>query len=214
MGQQRERSGTPLESRGAATQSGLLAEQFLQDLLSAGRGRQGSAAQSLLGGTAQDLLADPASRTQGLFKSLEPFERRQTEQQVAGFRELAGTTGGRFSRNLFQGEGQLRGEIADQFLRTRQEGLMAANQQRMQALMAIISPLLQGNQAGPPVFEPSAGQQLLSAGTDLGGAALTALLLGGTGGAAAPFVLPAMAGARQFSAPQFFQGNDFARRRN
>lgn len=77
---------------------------------------------------AQDLVSaltgDPAALNQALFASLEPFEQRQTEQQVAQLREGFSGAGGRFGTGLVGAETQLRGELANQFERARQEALL------------------------------------------------------------------------------------------
>lgn len=221
----RERSGTPVETRSGTEAAG----RGLGDVFRGPRGRPadfdqvvsrigtplqrlGSQAQMNLlgfdprmlniGEAAEGILADPASRTEGLFASLEPFEERQRERALATTRESFGTAGGRFSRNLLEAQTEQQGELARQFRRSREQALLEAQGQRIQGMDAVSRALLaagqQGSQMGleglrqlltffqpgAPVIEQGGGflPALLQAGTTLGGAAL---LGGGGGGAAA-----------------------------
>jgi len=99
-----------------------------------------------IGEIAQELLAHPEDLTAGLFRSMVPFEERETSRQVAGLREMYGTMGGRFSRNLMQGESELRGELGGQFARERQRALLEAGGQRAQTLLGLMNQM-QASQA-------------------------------------------------------------------
>ena len=138
----KEVSGTPLETRGATSAMG---NQILDFLNGTGpnpfaRG-QSDAITSMLGfdpsavgveGAVTAGLRDPADVTRGLFASLEPFEKRTTDDAVAANRDIFGSLGARFSPNLLGSEHQLRGELASQFMKTREEALLGANAQRNQ----------------------------------------------------------------------------------
>lgn len=100
------------------------------------------------GEAAESALRDPADVTAGLFASLVPFEEefmeRQTTEQAGQF----GGLGGRFSRNLVDADTRMRGRIGSEFLRTRQEGLLAAGAQRNQALAALLGSVQGAGQVG------------------------------------------------------------------
>lgn len=192
---QKERSGTPRETRGAARAAGGVSEQFFQSLLEGGGedpfGRLRAASMRHLlgfdpgmvgfGDAARSALQDPADATRGLFTALDPFERRQSQQLSADVREGFSNFGGRFGREAADLETRARGELANQFALTRQQGLLQANQQRNQALASLlaltqgahqtaqdpISQLLAFSRPGSPVFEPSGGQQALSTAASL-----------------------------------------------
>jgi hypothetical protein len=222
LGRPQEMSGTPQETRGAASNAGNMFGQMFRggnfDSIMANLGgsmsRNATAAQMAmlgfdpsilnLGGVAQDLLVDPADATSGLFAAMQPFEARTMAENVAGIRGSLGSLGGRFSRNLVEGEGQLRGEIANQFAKTREESLLAANAQRsnnygminqllqsaansgnantLQALQTILGYI----QPGAPAYGPSPLSQLINLGTL--GATLYRGGTPGTGTATAPTV--------------------------
>lgn len=186
-----ERSGTPLETRQASSD---LARMFQQQIRSGAFGGSdpsqsfinqfGFDPRSLpLGDAITAGLRDPASQTQGLFSSLEPFERRQTAEQVAGLREMFGTMGGRFSRNLGMAEGDLRSNLANQFLQTRQQGLLDANAQRNNLVASLLQSIPQAQvaandplriaaqflQPGSPIFTEGLAPGLLGAAGNLAG---------------------------------------------
>lgn len=92
--------------------------------------------------TAMSLLRDPADQTAGLFASMRPFEEEQTNESILGLRNALGAMGGRFSRNLLDAEVDMRGELGNQFARSRQEALLGANAQRSQALQHIMASVL------------------------------------------------------------------------
>lgn len=149
-----ETSGTPLETRGGTSRiAGELLRMLSGQETGLGRLATESAMNNLgfdpavlgIEGAARRALEDPASSTRGYFASLEPFERRQVDQNVAGLRGSFGQLGGRFSRNASEAEALLRGELANQFTRTRQEGLLAANAQQQDFLGNLLA-LLQGSQ--------------------------------------------------------------------
>ena len=158
-----EKSGTATETRGASGELGQQLQRFLGGTGASVRGdpfqrsRQDSL-MNLLGFDAsrevplleasQRSLADPADRLSGLFAALEPFERRQTSQAVQGLRESFGTAGGRFSRNALDAETQLRGELAGNFARSREQSLLEAGNQQNTALANMFNALLGGNQQG------------------------------------------------------------------
>ena len=150
-----EVSGTPLETRGGSKKIG-------QDLLTgggrlaaAGRGAVGFGP-DVTGQAAERLLVDPADRLMGLFAALEPFERRQTDEAVAGVRSGFGRLGGRFSRNVVDAESRTRGELAGQFARTREESLLEAQGQQGQLLASLLQALLGARGQTLDFFRPGA----------------------------------------------------------
>lgn len=191
-----ERSGTPLETRQG---TGEFAN-FLTGLLR-GTGGQGlrnitepfsrlisDSLMSIFGnvnrqGVINDLLADPADQTAGLFASMQPFEAEETERQAAGVRNIFGTAGGRFSRNVGEAEASTRGRVASEFQRNRQGAILQANQQRgnvltnlmqhgLQAAQLSLAPLqfmTQFLQPGAPIQTEGILPGLLSAGMNLYG---------------------------------------------
>lgn len=197
-----EESGTPQETRGAV---GDIGEQ-LRQLLSGGGGdlpfgRQRAEATtrglggldlSALGlqGVAGNVLSDPNQVVGDLFETLRPFEERQTAESVEGLRSMFGTLGGRFGRNIAQGEAQLRSGLAEGFARNRaQQAIPAILQARGQQLSGLLGLLGAGQGAGGlanqeidqflQLLQPGAPQQregalggILGAGATLGGAAL------------------------------------------
>lgn len=199
----KEVSGTPLETRGATENLGQILQNFFRNPgQSQGLpfGRQRSEA---LGGTfgfdvgdldiegaLRSALGDPADVTSGLFEALEPFERRETERQVAGLREMFGTLGGRFGRNVGQAEASTRAELAEGFARNRAQqtipAMLQATGQRNQA----ISSLLQALQGGAAIESQSLGQilQFLSPGGPNIQQGAISNILGGAGAAAGAFV--------------------------
>lgn len=217
MGQQRQRSGTPVETQGAAKQAGMTAEDFFKFLSAFSGGQQGGGNNGILGNavlgggggmsggrdpraallgfspggagidsTVQRLLMNPSDQVSGLFAALQPIQAADTAEQVAGLREGFGATGNRFSRSMAVGEGNLRSKISTGFNLQRQQGLLDANAQQIQALAQILSAVGGANQQmfglaqpGPAVFEPSTGQQILGAGLDL--AKIAASLYGARG---------------------------------
>lgn len=179
-----EISGTPIETR-PGTQA------IAQDLLGGG-GRLAAAGRGALGfGPDQTgeaisrLLVDPADRLMGLFAALEPFERRQTEEAVAGVRGGFGRLGGRFSSNLINAESRTRGELAGQFARSREESLLEAQGQQGQLLAQLLQALLGARgqtldffRPGQPNFREGVLGDLISA----GGTVAAAQAGGGPGG--------------------------------
>lgn len=153
-----EVSGTPLETRGGTSQIG-------RDLLNPGgrlvAGASGSAlgfspGSVNIGGAASRLLDDPRDRLRGLFASLEPFERRTTEEAVEGVRGGFGRLGGRFSRNILEAEGRTRGELAGNFARSREQSLIDAEGQQMNSLATILQALLGARGQTLDFFRPGA----------------------------------------------------------
>lgn len=192
MGKQRERSGTPLETREAARAAGDVSRDFFR-FLQSGTGVDPRA--SLLGfdptgigaqQAAQAVLVDPADRLRGLFSALEPFERAETQRQVAGLREMFGAAGGRFSTGAGRAEAGLRSDLGSRFAVNREQALLSANAQRINALASLLGlsrsaadPFFGLGQPGPAVFEPSTGQQIAAGLIDLGGTLGSSFLLGG-----------------------------------
>ena len=131
-------------------------------------------------------LIDPADATAGLFASLAPFEEefmgRQTAEQAGQFGQL----GGRFSRNLVDADTRLRGRIGSEFMRTREQSLLAANAQRTQALASLLGSvqgagqvgnqqlqaILQFLNPGAPNWQEGMAGDILQAGGQVGAAAL------------------------------------------
>ena len=191
-----QKSGTPLETQGGARDFA----GFLQNLIRGGGGDAlkgitdpftrliNDALMASLGGSSQnavisDLLADPADRTRGLFASMVPFEAEETERQVSGVRNIFGTAGGRFSRNVATAEASTRGRLGAEFQRGRQGALLEANAQRggvlanlmqhgLQRAQLALTPLqlmAQFFQPGAPVQTQGILPGLLSAGINLFG---------------------------------------------
>lgn len=173
-------SGTPIETRGATKAAGNLVQdtfkgaQSIPDLLATLSGpfqRMSMAgAQNILGmgpgavdlgNVFQSLMADPASQTQGLFNSLIPFENEQVEQNVAQQRNVFGTSGARFSRNLLNAETALRGRMAGEFQKNRQQALLSAQGNRLNAANAFGN-LMLGAQQGQAQNNAQALQALMS----------------------------------------------------
>ncbi len=175
----KEVSGTPIETRGGTV-------QISNELLGRGGGR-------ILAGATQDaigfgpgnvgiedavrrLLADPGDRLEGLFASLEPFEKRTTEQAIESTRGSFGRLGGRFSTNILEGESRVQGELGAQFARARQEALLTAQGQQSQALAVILQGLLGARgqtldffQPGAPNFQEGFLGDLIAAGGNFAG---------------------------------------------
>lgn len=174
----REVSGTPIETRGGTS-------QIANELLT-GQGRilSGATQQAIgfgPGGVGIEqavmrLLADPGDRLQGLFASLEPFERRQTNQAIESTRGSFGRLGGRFSTNILEAESRVQGELGAQFARTREEALLTAQGQQSQALAVILNALLGARgqtldffAPGAPNFQEGFFGDLLAAGGNVAG---------------------------------------------
>lgn len=146
-----EKSGTPVETRGGTADLAQLFQSFLQSGNPFGMGNEFGrlATESMvnmlgfdpsqlgLGDAAAELLLDPADRVSGLFSSMVPFEAAETDRQISGLRGSFGSMGGRFSRNLADAEVRGRGELAAQFGRNREQALLQAAGQRLQALMGV-----------------------------------------------------------------------------
>lgn len=174
-----EVSGTPIETRAATA-------GVARDLFSSSGGRLAASSRGALGFSPTDvgtgaaasrLLRDPRDRLRGLFAALEPFERRQTEEAVAGVRSGLGRLGGRFGRSAEDAEIRTRGELADRFARTRQQGILEAESMQAQTLGAILNALLQGRgqtlgflQPGAPNFREGILGELLQAGGNVAAA--------------------------------------------
>lgn len=146
-----EKSGTPVETRGATKDLARLYQGLMsggtQGMMDFFQGQSGNAFGSMFGITpdragvadaVQGGLTSPADRMRGLFAAMRPFEDRQVNQAVAGTRNMFGTAGGRFSRNLQGAEAQTRGELANQFARSRQEGLLSAQAQQSNFLAQLM----------------------------------------------------------------------------
>lgn len=147
----REISGTPLETRG---------------------GTRAIAGRTLSGGESRDalldmVLTDPRDALRGLFAAMVPFEERQVEQGVAGLRSGLGRLGGRFGRSAMDAETQLRGEFANQFARSREEALIQANAQILQALLGLRGQELDFFRPGAPNFQEGILGDLLGAGGNI-----------------------------------------------
>lgn len=89
-----------------------------------------------------DSLVSPADATKGLFASLQPFEERASNEAAANIMESYGTTGGRFGRNSADAAIRARGEVANQFEKTRQEGLLKAADTRNAAVGQLLQAIL------------------------------------------------------------------------
>jgi hypothetical protein len=191
MGQQKERSGTAVETRKAAQSGGRATEQFMNFL--GGAGGVDPRAQLLgfdpgqmdFGNIIKQILAAPGDATSGLFSAMAPFEEQETERNAAAMREMFGASGHRMSSSLARSEGGMRSEAAGRFGMNRQNALLNANAQRQQALMSLLgltsqsaNPFFGFATPGAPVFEPSTGQQVAAAGINLAGAAAPFLMPG------------------------------------
>jgi hypothetical protein len=208
-----ERSGTPVETRGGAQSLGNIYSQLLGSGNPFGLGSQmgrntTDALINMLGfdptqigldQAAIQSLMHPGDTTAGLFRSMLPFEAEETARQTAGMREMFGTMGGRFSRNLGSAEGNLRGELAGQFGRNREQALLTAQGQRIQSMLGLMGATNQARgqafneqmmplqlmqsflQPGAPVIQEGMLPGLLQ----LGGTAALMYLTGGMGAPAA-----------------------------
>jgi hypothetical protein len=152
-----EKSGTPKETRGATMHLGGWYEDLIRGNFEnnpfnrmsseAATNMLGFDPASMgLGDILPQLLRDPADMTSGLFASMVPFEQRMVEESTAGLRGSMGSMGGRFSRNLLDGETKMRGELANQFASTREQALLQANQQRAQTVEALLGQIMNANQ--------------------------------------------------------------------
>jgi hypothetical protein len=148
----RERSGTPIETRGATSDMARMFQQMIRSQMGSGfqPGRQGI-----------DAAADI---TAGFGEAMRPFEDRETARQVAGMREMFGTAGGRFGSSILQGETELRGELGNQFARARLEAMLqalapvlGAEQQQLATMAGFLAP-------GAPQFQQGIFGDLLGAG--------------------------------------------------
>lgn len=99
-------------------------------------------------GAAKSALSDPTDVTAGLFKSLEPFEKRYTEEATTTQLGKFGGMGGRFSRNASDADTIMRGELGNQFATARETALLEANEQRNQVLAALLGSVAQAGQVG------------------------------------------------------------------
>lgn len=211
-----EKSGTPIETRAGTSDLASFYQNLLKhggpDALASmfGRGATQGMVNMLgfdpstmgLGDTAAQVLMDPTDATAGLFRSMQPFEQRETDRQVAGLRDMFGAMGGRFSRNVAGAEGTMRSQMSQGYDVNRYNALLSAGGQRANALMGLLGAMNQArgqafNEQMLPMqlmqsfFQPGAPQQtegILPGLLQLGGtAAMMALMpgMGGTGGAGA-----------------------------
>jgi len=164
----KETSGTPTETKGATGQMGGILEKILSEgglggLAAELERMQTEGLMSSLGfdpatlgleGVIGELLASPSDTTSGLFAAMKPFEERETERQVGGMRNMFGTAGGRFSRNLMTGEGRLRGELSEGYARTREQSLLQAGGQRSQTLMGLLNAIIGARSASTNMMAP------------------------------------------------------------
>lgn len=173
-----EVSGTPIETRGGTVAiSDELQGRGGRILSGATQGALGFGPENVgIEAAVMRLLADPSDRLQGLFAALEPFERRQQNEAVAQTRGSFGRLGGRFSRNLLEGQARTQGEVAAQQQRTREEALLTAQGQQSQALAVILQGLLGARgqtldffSPGAPNFQEGFFGDLISAGGSLAG---------------------------------------------
>jgi hypothetical protein len=109
-----------------------------------------------LTGVTDRLFTDPADRLRGLFAALQPFEERTTNEAVEGVRGSFGRLGGRFSRNLLDAENRARGELAGSFARSREQSLIEAEGQQIQALATVLQSLLGARGQTLQFFQPGA----------------------------------------------------------
>lgn len=175
-----EQSGTPLETRGAVEAAGKRLETAISsgglDAL-LGLGGPGAFGELSLEAVSR-ILEHAPQLAEGLFKTLEPFERRTMDRAAAGIRSSFGSAGGRFSESLLQAEGETRGEVAGQLARARQEAILsalgpiiqAANvaQQGQLGQASILAGLLR---PGDPIFKEGIAPGLIGAGANIGAAA-------------------------------------------
>lgn len=191
-----EVSGTPLETRDGTSNIAAQLIQMLGDpSQGAGRLVTGSQMNTLgfdpsslgLGDVVKRSLQDPASRTSGLFASLEPFERRSRDQAVSDLRGGFGRLGGRFSSNRDTAEAELIQSLNQGFMRTREEALISAQGEQNQALAQLfqamigsagigvdqLQALLQFFQPGAPNFREGILGDVIGAAGNLGAAKVT-----------------------------------------
>jgi hypothetical protein len=159
----KERSGTPLETRKGARKAGKsfaslfsgpggegavgLEDVFsrLQDIMGRNQARGVSDAFGFnpqllqLGPALESQISDPQS---GLDAALRPFEQRALAQGTAQLRETFGGQGGRFSDNLGRAQSQLTGELANQGARTRAENFFQGQQSQLAGLNTALNAIL------------------------------------------------------------------------
>lgn len=202
-----EKSGTPIETRGGTSDIASFYQNLLKhggpEALASmfGRGATQGMINMLgfdpstmgLGDTAAQVLMDPTDTTAGLFRSMQPFEQRETDRQVAGLRDIFGAMGGRFSRNVAGAEGTMRSQMSQGYDVNRYNALLSAGGQRANALMGILGAVNQArgqafNEQVLPMqmmqsfFQPGAPQQTEGILPGLLQLAGTALLTRGMGG--------------------------------
>lgn len=204
-----ERSGTPVETRGASADLAKLFQQMIQSggLTGGGpdAGRMSSESWMNMLGFDPTALGLSDAIVQGLKPpgaalgaALEPFEARETSRQVGGLRDMFGTMGGRFSRNLGSAEGELRSGLAQGFDRVRAESelegmgmrnnfiaqLLGLNQQQQQNSNQRLGIASQFLQPGAPVITEGLLPGLIGAGGNLAALYLTQGLWSPRGGVA------------------------------
>lgn len=192
-----EKSGTPLETRRGTE---FVGADLIKRLSGPGGGTGRlvtDARTSALGfdpailnmiSAAASSISDPRDRTRGLFAALEPFERRQTDEARADLRGGFGRLGGRFGRNRDMAEAQLISSLNEGFARTREQALLQAQEQRNNALAALMQASIQGRalgveelgqilqffRPGEPNFQEGIFGDLLEAGGNISAAAILA----------------------------------------
>lgn len=191
----RERSGTPIETREG---TGQMAD-FFQQLM---RSQVGGA--PVLGRQGIDAAADITS---GLRTAMQPFQERETQQQVGDLREMFGTAGGRFGSTIAGAESQLRGDLSAGFAREQQQAMLQALAPVLQAEQQRLATAAGFLQPGAPVFQEGIAGDLLTAG------GMAAGLMFPPAGAAMMAGGQFMPGSRpQFNPPSFFSGAPGLRR--
>lgn len=149
-----ERSGTPMETRGATSQLGSLLQQFMQggqmpfqrggtDSLMNLLGFDPTGGGMLQGAVGQS-LTNPADRTSGLFAAMQPFEDRFTDRAMADLNEQFSGTGNRFNTNLLNARTDLSGRLGETFARSREQALMQAQGLQNQAIGQMLQGILGG----------------------------------------------------------------------
>jgi len=184
----KEISGTPMETRGAASTLAQMLQQYMtgggaapfqrmqtdsiMNLLGFNPGSVG------LGDAITSSLADPSKATSGLFASLKPFEEEATNRAIAANNEAFGNLGGRFSSNLLAGQSRTLRDLNMGFEKTRADALLGADANRNNAIASILQSLIgAGNvgsnntsaflnflQPGSPAYKPGILGDLIGAG--------------------------------------------------
>ena len=194
----KEGSGTPLETRGLAGQTG----REFSSLLGGGAGGASQRISDMFGidfnelglqDFATSIFSGEAPGLAGFDAANRPFQQRALSDQAGQTASAFGTSGGRFSRNLLGAQAAGSAQLQQGFDQNRFDFSQARRGQDIQALLgslsaipglqqASLAPLVAaGNfaQPGAPIFQEGIFGELLGAGATLFQDPLARLLGGG-----------------------------------